>query len=123
MMVKAAVLAGMLALVVCAPVVGLAEDARFVRIKASEIRKVFAGREFSDEVHWVQQYLPDGKLEGASMGRKITKQWPIKDDNLCITDDRGEDCREVWKAGSKVELRRWGDDELPEAGIVRAFSR
>jgi hypothetical protein len=100
-----------------------AEDARFVRIKAAEIRKVFLGREFSDEVHWVQRYLPDGRLEGASMGRKITKRWSIKDDTLCITDDRGEDCREVWKAGSKVEPRRWGDDELPEAGIVRAFSR
>jgi hypothetical protein len=93
------------------------------RIKNADIGKLFSGREFSDEIHWAERYDKNGILEGSGSGRRYTKRWAVKDGQLCITDDEGEDCREVWIAGPRVELRRWSDDEVPKTGILRTPRR
>lgn len=58
------------------------------------------------------------------MGRALQKHWNAAGDLLCVRDDlaaEGEnsDCREVWIAGNKVELRRPGGDTFPKEGILR----
>jgi hypothetical protein len=101
----------------------LAGEPPFRRINAAEIRKTFAGREFSDEIHWVETYKADGTLQGSGMGRPFTKRWSIKNDQLCLSDMKGEDCREVWTSGKTVELRRDAADDLGKRGIIRAPER
>lgn len=109
------------------PITALAKDVPLHRIKAAEIRKIFAGREFSDEIHWTETYGADGTLEGSGMGRRFTKRWTVKNDMLCLTDARGddknEDCREVWASGKTVELRRDAADDLGKRGIIRTPGR
>lgn len=97
-----------------------AQSIVFRPIKAAEIHKTLVGREFTDETHWFYRFRADGRLEGASMGRKLNQKWTIKADRLCILADKlEEDCRQVWKSGSKVELRRYDKDPLADSGIVR----
>jgi transposase-like protein len=112
---------GLLALVL--PQAGHAKDLPLHRIKAAEIRKTFAGREFSDEIHWVETYKADGTLYGSGMGRAFTRHWTVKNDMLCLSDAKGEDCREVWTSGTTVELRRDAADDLGKRGIIRAPGR
>ncbi len=89
-----------------------------VRLKAAQIRKMFQGHEFSDEVHWTKNFRKDGTIEGFSMGRKLGQRWSIQSDMLCIHTDKPDDCREVWKAGNSVELRRYSDDPVPTSGKI-----
>jgi hypothetical protein len=96
-----------------------AQETAFLRLKAADIRKTFSGQEFSDQVHWSERYISDGTVEGSSMGRRFTKRWVITHDQICVTDNEGEDCREVWKDGSTIELRRWSDDDLAKTGVIR----
>jgi hypothetical protein len=101
----------------------VAEEAVFRKVAGSDIRKLFVGREFSDAVHWAERYRSDGSLHGSGSGRRYAKRWAVRDGQLCVTGDEGADCREVWRAGEKVELRRWRDDDVPKAGILRPIKR
>ena len=105
------------------PVTAPAKDTPLHRIKTAEIRKTFAGREFSDEIHWAETYKTNGTLEGSGMGRRFSKRWAVRNDMLCLSDDKGEDCREVWASGTTVELRRDAADDLGKRGIIRAPGR
>jgi hypothetical protein len=97
-----------------------AAEARFIRIGEAEIRRAFAGRTFTDEVHWFFRFEPGGKLGGASMGRTVDRRWSVKDGMLCLAaPQREDDCREVWRAGPRIELRRYADDPVPDAGILK----
>ena len=118
---SAAVLGSMLSFAIANGV--CAQETAFLRLKAVDIRKTFSGQEFSDQVHWSERYRSDGTVEGSSMGRRFSKRWVVTQDQLCVTDNEGEDCREVWKDGSKIELRRWSDDDLAKAGIIRPVRR
>ena len=112
-------------------VAAAAADPAFRRISAAEIRKLFSGGEFSDDVHWAERYKSGGRLEGSGMGRRFNKTWSVKNDMLCVletTPEPGaqtqpEDCRQVWVSGEKVELRRDESDELPKRGAMRRVRR
>lgn len=92
----------------------------FKRLAAEEIRKSLIGREFTDEVHWFYRFKKNGMIEGASMGRRVNRMWQIQEGRLCMSAEKREpDCREVWKAGTRIELRRYADDPLPDTGRLR----
>lgn len=106
--------------ILCAPAASLASPAAFKRLSTPEIRKAFVGWEFTDEIHWFYRFKPDGRIEGASMGRRVTQTWVVRDGKLCIAANKGdEDCREVWRKDNQIELRRYADDPVPDAGILR----
>jgi hypothetical protein len=114
-------IAAMLGLTLCLGIAHevCAQEITFRRLRAADIGKLFSGQAFSDGVHWVERYRPDGTVEGSSMGRCFSKRWAIRHDQLCLTDGEGVDCREVWKAKAKIELRRWSDDDLAKARVIR----
>ncbi len=76
----------------------------FRKLNALEIRRAFAGRTFSDDVHFSFWYAPDGRVEGTGMGVKVTNRWRTDRDELCVTDANGESCYGVWKKGGAVKL-------------------
>ena len=115
---------GCLAVAAAAAVAAQAAEAALKQLKAALIRAAFAVQEFTDEVHWAERYNADGTVTGKSMGRALAKHWSVAAGLLCITDDQAAadesaDCREVWKAGSRTELRRPGSDSFPKEGILR----
>ena len=122
-MIRTILLVGRIVLVFVVAMPGepaTAQSTAFKPIKAAEIRKILVGREFTDETHWFYRFWADGRLEGASMGLKLNQKWAIKADRLCILADKlEEDCREVWKSGSKIELRRYDTDPVADSGIIR----
>jgi hypothetical protein len=96
-----------------------AEASDFKRLKNAAIRKAMIGKDYTDDVHWSFRFKPDGKIEGANMGQKSSRTWMVRDDKLCLINQAGEDCREVWKSGSRIELRRYIDDPVADSGVVR----
>jgi len=86
----------------------VAKDYR--KLSGREIRTSFTGKVFSDGTHFSSRYEANGKIEGFTMGKKVSNRWKILDGNLCITDSLGELCYAVWKKGRDVELIEKGSD-------------
>src|SRR5215207_4069454 len=90
----------------------------FRQLKGTEIRSRFAGREFTDDVHWALVFGRDGNLSAFEMtaGKKGT--WKVQKDELCLNYGReGLRCYQVWVSGKDVQLRR--DGVLPEDGVLK----
>jgi hypothetical protein len=106
----------------CTPAASQAEDA-FVRLKGADIRARFTGMTFTDEVHWTFVFERGGQIKSMSMGKRGQGTWGVKKNELCMVGGPGvggpgeEGCYEVWKAGSRIELRREGS--IPEEGILQ----
>jgi hypothetical protein len=82
----------------------------FRKLSGPQIRARLVGMELTDEVHWREAYLRDGRFVSRSMGRSRTGKWRVEDNELCVdlADQSESGCYEVWLAGAKVELRPVG---------------
>ena len=105
-------------LVPCALAAAPPADEGFRKLSGRQIRQTFAGRTFSDDVHFSFRYAADGSIQGGAMGRKIDRRWRIERDLLCVTESVGENCYVVWKKGNAVKLLFDGNDAGTE-GFVR----
>ena len=94
-----------------------AEDG-FRRLNGNQIRQTFVGRIFSNEVHFADRYLADGKIDSESMGTKKTDSWRIEENRLCITDPQSDICYFVWKKANEIRLLPDGPG-LPGDGFIR----
>jgi hypothetical protein len=87
-----------------------AETEVFKKLSGPQARARLAGMELTDEVHWREAYMRDGRFASRSMGRARTGRWRIENDELCV--DLAEEAEsggyEVWLSGTKVELRPTG---------------
>ena len=90
----------------------------FKRLNGNQIRQTFVGRIFSDEVHFADRYLADGRIESESMGTKKTYSWRIEQNRLCIADTQSDICYFVWKKTNEIRLLSDGPG-LPGAGFIR----
>ena len=90
----------------------------FKLMQGEQIRQAFAGHTFSDDTHFAFRYLAGGTVEGAGMGKKVSRKWEVRDDTLCVTDSSGELCYSVWKKGPAVKLT-FGGSDLVLDGFVR----
>jgi hypothetical protein len=95
-----------------------AQSEGYKKLNATQIRQAFAGRRFTDDVHFAFDYKANGTIGGTSMGRKINNKWSIANAELCITDSAGEICYSVWKKASAVKLMM-GESDLSIDGFVR----
>src|SRR3954466_7596632 len=57
----------------------------FRQLKAAEIKSRFAGKEFTDEVHWAMVFGPDGSLSSFEKGAAGKGAWKVEKDELCMT--------------------------------------
>ena len=89
----------------------------FKRLAGPQIAGAFAGRTFSDEVHFRFDYGRDGKIAGMSMGREVANTWRVAKDGLCVTDSFGEACYGVWRKGAAVRLVIEGSDVVVEGSL------
>lgn len=77
----------------------------FKKLNGIQIRQAFAGKKFSDDVHFTYEYRANGAVQGMSMGKKVASTWKVAKDQLCVTDRSfGETCYFVWKKGAAVRL-------------------
>jgi hypothetical protein len=76
----------------------------FRRLTGPQIQRAFAGKPFSDGVHFSYRYMVDGTIQGTKMGKKVADKWAVAKDQLCVTDSFGENCYTVWIKGSAVKL-------------------
>ena len=76
----------------------------FKRLSGKQIRQTFVGRIFSDEVHFADHYLADGKIQSESMGTKKTYSWRIEEERLCITESQSDVCYFVWKKINEIRM-------------------
>jgi hypothetical protein len=95
-----------------------AQSDGYKKLNGTQIRQAFAGRTFTDEVHFAFDYKANGTIGGTSMGRKINNKWSIANAELCITNSTGEICYAVWKKASAVKLMM-GESDLSIDGFVR----
>ena len=114
---------GVLALVLAGSIASHARAASpgeegFRRLSAKQIRHAFVGRIFSDEVHFAERYLADGKIESESMGTKKTYSWRTDEDRLCISDSHSDVCYFVWAKSNAIRLLPDGPG-IPGDGYVR----
>jgi hypothetical protein len=91
----------------------------FRHLTASEVRARFAGKEFTDDMHWAYRFEPGGRLHVVSLGRVRIARWRLDGDGLCL---EAAPCVHVWMAGNRVEFRR-GDGTLPDEGVLQAPAR
>src|SRR5205809_109577 len=79
-----------------------AED--FKKLSDAQIRRTFAGMEFTDQVHWAERYGADGRLTTREMGTTRLGAWRVEGDQLCVDlgKEGGRGCYEVWISGNKV---------------------
>ena len=90
----------------------------FRQLKAAEIKSRFAGKEFTDEVHWAMVFGRDGSLSSFEMGAAGKGAWKVEKDELCMTYAReARRCYQVWVSGKSVQLRSEG--RLPEDGVLQ----
>jgi hypothetical protein len=96
-----------------------AED--FKKLSNAQIRRSFAGMEFTDQVHWVERYGADGTLTTREMGTTRSGTWRVEDDQLCVDlgKEGGRGCYEVWISGNKVQLRTPGSSAYPAQGVLQ----
>ena len=91
----------------------------FWQLKGRQIMAQFSGMEFTDEIHFAEEFKRDGTLSGAYMGRSKVGQWRAVRDELCLSRGGDEErCYAVWLSGKKVQLRpsRLG---LSEDGVLK----
>jgi len=98
---------------------GAAEDLK--KLSDAQIRRTFAGMEFTDQVHWAERYGADGTLTTREMGTTRVGTWRVVDDQLCVDlgKEGGRGCYEVWISGNRVELRTPGSSAYPAQGVLR----
>ncbi|MDX8512145.1 hypothetical protein [Mesorhizobium captivum] len=77
----------------------------FRQLKGKEIRAKFAGRDFTDDVHWADAFGRDGRMTSYDMGKKTTGTWRVEKDQLCTSLDEEDRCYLVWTSGTTVQLR------------------
>lgn len=86
------------------------EKVRLESIPGDGLRTLFAGQELSDEVHFVFQFHPGGRLTGF-MGEELFGRWRAQAGQLCVVwglPDKGERCYEVKNDGNTVRLLQYG---------------
>lgn len=86
------------------------EKVRLESIPGDDLQKLFAGQELSDEVHFVFQFHPSGRLTGF-MGEELFGKWRTQAGELCLAwglPDKGERCYEVRNDGNTVRLLQYG---------------
>jgi hypothetical protein len=76
----------------------------FRKITGVQIRQAFSGHTFSDDVHFSFRYKPDGVIDGEGMGKKVSRKWSVANNQLCVTDELGENCHDVWKKGASIKM-------------------
>jgi hypothetical protein len=98
---------------------GAAEN--FKKLTDAQIRRTFAGMEFTDQVHWAERYGADGTLTTREMGTTRLGTWRVEDDQLCVDlgKEGGRGCYEIWISGNKVELRTPGSSAYPAQGVLQ----
>ncbi len=77
----------------------------FRQLKGKEIKAKFAGRDFTDDVHWADAFRRDGRMTSYDMGKKTTGTWRVEKDQLCTALDDEDHCYLAWTSGTTVELR------------------
>lgn len=92
-------------------------DQGFRKLAGKQIHAAFAGKVFSDGIHFRNRYKANGTIEGVSMGKKISNKWKIGKDTLCITDSMDELCYAVWMKGKDVQLVYENSDVTLEGSI------
>jgi hypothetical protein len=96
----------------------------FRALKGAEIRNLFTGMEFTDEVHWVLLFGRDGTLTNTGMGRKTQGRWQVKRDELCLDRPPGERrCYAVLRSGKTYRLQETGFDIYEEGLLQRPVAR
>jgi hypothetical protein len=91
----------------------------FRKLNGAEIKRAFSGHTFSDEVHFSFRYLAGGVIEGAGMGKKVSRTWRVEKDALCITDTFGENCYAIWKKGPAVKFVTSDDAVVFAEGVLK----
>ena len=95
----------------------VAPAADFRQLSGPEIKRRFAGMEFTDQVHWALVFRRDGDLTSFEMGAAGKGTWKVEKNELCLQYGReGRRCHEVWVSGNSVQLRSEG--RLPEDGVL-----
>lgn len=96
---------------------------KFHRMRAAEIRSVLVSKFVTDESHWADQFLADGKMGGHQLGQAQTGTWTLsKSGEVCTvtktkTKSPESSCFEIWLSGDQVQYRN-GDILLSE-GVLR----
>lgn len=110
-------------LMAAAPLPSLAGQAGPHKLTGAQIRRQIIGKEVTDGFHWRQAFLPNGVLEGVSLGRPERGSWRIAGDRLCTrTRLDGDACYEIWRSGDQVHFRITADVER-YSGRLQGVSR
>lgn len=89
----------------------------FKKLNGPQIQRAFAGKTFTDGVHFSLRYVTGGTIQGTRMGKKVADKWVVAKDRLCMTDSFGENCYAVWIKGPFVRLAIDGSDFSLEGSL------
>ncbi len=96
----------------------------FVKLNAALIRAVFVGMDFTDDVHWAEQYFRDGTVKSVHMGSADTGRWRIEKDAFCVDYVKSQRAyHEVWRSGVNFQLRREDGSVFLEGSLVKHQQR
>lgn len=76
----------------------------FKRLTGPQIRKAFTGKLFSDSVHFSYRFAASGRLQSTQMGKTAINNWSVSKNQLCIHDQFGENCYDVWINGNTAKF-------------------
>ena len=96
----------------------------FRQLKGKDIKARFAGMEFTDDVHWADDFSRDGRIASFSMGKKSASRWRVEKDQLCIAREREEErCYQVSVSGNSVQLREPGVEVFLDGVLQKPAAR
>ncbi|MDT2020634.1 hypothetical protein [Methylocella sp. CPCC 101449] len=100
------------------PLAALPQTDGYRQLTGMQIRQAFTGRSFTDDTHFNLRYLPNGHVEGASMGRKVRFKWRVIGNELCLDEGKGDACYTVRKKGQAISLKLQ-DSDIALDGYLR----
>jgi len=91
----------------------------------AEIRELFSGNKImgmDKNENYVEDYYPDGRIEGRAEDERYTGEWRIQSGKICTKYEQETewDCTKVARSGSTVY---WLDEDFKSATLIPGNTR
>ena len=100
-------------LLVVASCLGVEAAENWKAVNGQTLKRMFAGAEYGDDIHYAYRFRSDGTFSGTEMAKDVRGKWRVKGDELCWRWTRppgAEECYRAERDGAAVRLIKDGSE-------------